>query len=176
MGNTVCLHPNGHTMATAGLSTIVQLWDLRKIDKKPKPLAWQHAGRSINSAYFSPSGQRLLATTQSNHLDILKDAHLAGGLIKTPDVRLRHDNQTGRWLSTFMAQWHPTSTCGIESFVVGSMRRPRMMEVYDGDGTSLRELTGVGLTNVASRCCFHPSVDKPIIVGGTSSGRVTVAR
>merc|ERR1719287_50686 len=174
--NTVSLHPNGHTLATAGLSTVVQLWDVRKVGKKAQPLAWQHAGRSINSAYFSPSGRRLLATTQSNHLDILKDAHLSTGLIKTPHRRLRHDNQTGRWLSTFMAKWHPTSTYGDETFVVGSMKKPRTIEVFDGEGRLVRELTGEGLTSVASRCTFHPSADAPVVVGGTSSGRVTVAR
>mmetsp|Transcript_22164 Transcript_22164/g.47665 ORF Transcript_22164/g.47665 Transcript_22164/m.47665 type:complete len:578 (+) Transcript_22164:118-1851(+) len=179
--NTVSLHPNGHTMATAGLSTMVELWDVRKMPSyenssmRPKPLAWQTAGRSINSAFFSPSGSRLLTTTQSNTLDILTDAHLAAGIIK-PAKSVKHDNQTGRWLSTFMARWHPSSLLDKEVFVVGSMQQPRTIEVFGGDGELLRQIRGEELTAVASRCCFHPSADKLIVVGGNSSGRVTVAR
>ena len=145
--------------------------------EKPKPLSWQEAGRSINSAFFSPSGRRLLTTTQSNKLDILEDAHLAKGLIGKPKSSVRHDNQTGRWLSTFMARWHPSSSSSDrEIFVVGSMRQPRCIEVFDHDGELLREIRGDALTAVASRCCFHPDPNRLIVVGGNSSGRVTIAR
>lgn len=169
-------------MATAGLSTLVELWDVRKMPaskastKKPKPLAWQSAGRSINSAYFSPSGTRLLTTTQSNTLDVFEDAHRASGAIQ-PAASVRHDNQTGRWLSTFMARWHPGAAAGgREAFVVGSMRRPRTIEVFGGDGGLLRGIEGEALSAVASRCCFHPRADALVVIGGSASGRVTVAR
>jgi hypothetical protein len=178
--NTVSLHPNGYTIASAGLSTIVQLWDVRSMSdsssKKPKPLAWQNAGKSINSAFFSPSGKRLLTTTMMDHLDILEDAHLASGLIKTPKTRIKHDNRTGRWLSTFIARWHPATFSGEEIFVSGSMKKPRTVEVFGGDGSLLREISGDALTAVASRCCFHPSAEKLIVIGGNSSGRLTIAR
>ncbi|KAK1736333.1 WD40 repeat domain-containing protein [Skeletonema marinoi] len=178
--NSMSLHPNGYTMATAGLSTVVQLWDIRSMSdsksKKPKPLAWQNVGKSINSAFFSPSGKRLLTTTMMDHLDILEDAHLASGLIKTPKTRIKHDNRTGRWLSTFMARWHPASFSGEEIFVSGSMKKPRTIEVFGGNGSLLREIRGIALTAVASRCCFHPSAEKLIVIGGNSSGRLTIAR
>lgn len=180
--NTVSLHPNGHIMATAGLSTVVQLWDVRKMPsfenskKAPKPLAWQSAGRSINSAYFSPSGKRLLTTTQSDRLEIFEDSHLASGLMQ-PEKSIKHNNQTGRWLSTFMAKWHPGTFSGREIFAVGCMQKPRTIEIFGGDdGALLREVRGDALTAVASRCCFHPNADKLVVVGGNSSGRVTVAR
>ncbi|KAL7542731.1 hypothetical protein ACHAWF_007241, partial [Thalassiosira exigua] len=179
--NTVSLHPEGNVMATAGLARVVQLWDVRKVssskssDRPPKPLAWRPAGKSVNSAFFSPSGSKILATTQCNKLDILEDAHLASGVIK-PYKSVSHDNQTGRWLTTFHARWHPSAVDGREIFTVGCMKQPRRIEVFDDDGTLLREVRGEALTNVASRCCFHPDPDKLVIVGGTSSGRVTVAR
>ena len=179
--NTVSLHPDGNTMVTGGLSTTVQFWDVRKVpsfkksSKLPKSMAWQEAGRSINSAYFSPNGKRQLTTTQSNKLDILEDAHLATGLIQ-PKTSIRHDNQTGRWLSTFMAKWHPSSFSDQELFVVGSMKKPRCIEIFDDKGELLKEIRGEALTAVASRCCFHPTPNKLIVVGGNSSGRVTVAR
>ncbi|KAL3784990.1 hypothetical protein ACHAWO_010264 [Cyclotella atomus] len=174
--NTVSLHPNGFTMATAGLDTTVKLWDVRKLKtstKIPNPVATQNAGKSVNSAFFSPSGKRIITTTMSNTLDILEDAHLASGLITKPASRIRHDNHTGRWLCTFMARWHPSTS--EECFVVGSMQQPRTVEVFSGDGKLIRGIQGDSLTAVASRCCFHPNADRLIVVGGNSSGRVTVA-
>ncbi len=179
---THSLHPDGNVMATAGLTGIVQLWDVRKIPtlssrEKPKPISSQQAGgRSINSAYFSPSGRRLLTTTQSNKLEIFADAHLSKGDMMTPKRSVRHDNQTGRWLSTFTARWHGGLSDDGEIFVVGSMSRPRCIEIYDRDGGLLREIRGDALTAVASRCCFHPDPNRLIVVGGNSSGRVTIAR
>lgn len=74
-----------------------------------------------------------------------------------------------------MAKWHPSMS--EECFVVGSMQQPRTVEVFGGNGGKLmRGIQGDALTAVVSRCCFHPSADKLIVVGGNSSGRVTVAR
>ena len=88
-------------------------------------------------------------------------------------TRIRHNNQTGRWLSTFMARWHPSE----DIFVVGCLKQPRQVEVYNGsDGDLISGIRGDSLTAVASRCCFHPRSDIPVIAGGNSSGRVTVLK
>mmetsp|Transcript_13664 Transcript_13664/g.29697 ORF Transcript_13664/g.29697 Transcript_13664/m.29697 type:complete len:592 (+) Transcript_13664:182-1957(+) len=182
--NTVSLHPDGNIMATAGLDCTVKLWDIRKF-KSPKvahkattgckPLGTQQAGRSVNSAFFSPSGKSIVSTTMNNYLDLTENMHTQSGTVKAT-TKIRHDNHTGRWLSTFMAQWHPTMT-NEELFVVGSMRQPRTMELFGGEtGKLLRGVKGESLTAVVSRCCFHPSQERLVVVGGNSSGRVTVAR
>lgn len=106
----------------------------------------------------------------TNKLEIFADPHLAKGNLE-PVKRVPHDNRTGRWLSTFMACWHPS----LDIFVVGSMQQPRAIEVFDRDGHLLRRVQGNALTAVASRCCFHPSPEKLVIVGGNSSGRIVVA-
>jgi len=172
--NTLSLHPDGFSLASAGLDCTVRLWDTRKFGcndkKKTNCLASYHAGRSVNSAYFSPSGSQLVATTQMNTLDILNNFHLATDQI-APTTRVKHDNQTGRWLTTFQANWHPS----LDVFVVGSMQRPRAIELFDSQGSKLRDIYGDALTAVASRCCFHPSTEKLIVVGGNSSGRVSIA-
>eukprot|EP00978_Attheya_sp_CCMP212_P047688 scaffold422987_cov55-Attheya_sp.AAC.1 len=177
--NSVSLHPNGTTLATAGLDTTVKLWDIRKLkstskNSTPTPLATHISGKSVNSAFFSPSGKTLLTTTMMNTLDCIENAHLlTNGEAIAPVHRIRHNNQTGRWLTTLMARWHPHHNM----FVVGSMEKPRTIEIFDGDsGTLLRGIQGDSLTAVASRCCFHPSSDKLIVCGGNSSGRVTIAR
>ena len=147
---------------------------MKPLKSTTKPLAVQHVNRSINSAFFSPTGKYLLTTTMKDTLDIISDAHLLKGKI-TPDHRIRHNNQTGRWLTTFHAKWHPTSTEDL--FISGSMLKPRTIQIFKGNGGDIvRDISGEALTAVVSRCCFHPSEEKLVIAGGNSSGRVTIAR
>jgi len=176
--NSVSLHPNGNHICTAGLDCNVNIWDVRNLkSSKSMPLVTQHSTKSINSAFFSPSGRHLLTTTMADNIDIITDAHLQTGVIKNPTHRIRHNNKTGRWLSTFMAQWHPSTTGNEDLFVVGSMQQPRTLEIFDGNrGELVRGVQGNALSAVVSRCCFHPSSNKLICAGGNSSGRVTIAR
>lgn len=189
--NSLSLHPNGYSFASAGLDGTVNVWDMRKFGDSraatrsraaPKPVASYNGGRSVNSAFFSPSGQYMVSTTMSNKLDIFENAHLSlpskiskssnATSVMKPSSSVAHDNQTGRWLSTLMAQWHPQT----DMFVVGCMKHPRQIEVMDKQGKALHILQGDALTAVASRCCFHPSNDHLVVVGGNSSGRVTIFR
>jgi len=174
------LHPNGHTLATAGLDCTLYLWDIRHFQAGskggPVAMARSISSKSINSAFFSPSGKNIVTTTMANTLDIFMDAHTKSNLISKPTHRIRHDNQTGRWLSTFMARWHPTHT-NEEIFVVGSMQQPRTVEVFDASkGEVVRGIQGSSLSSVMSRCCIHPSQTEMMILGGNSSGRMIVAR
>jgi len=166
--NTVSQHPHAPYIATAGLDTLVRLFDLRNMSKV---ISHQQCGRSVSSAFFSPSGKHLLATTMSDNLTITTDAHLNQDRF-IPNKIIKHDNHTGRWLSTFMARWHPHN----DIFVVGSMNRPRQIDVFDKDGAYLRGIQGEGLGSVMSRCCFHESTEKMVIFGGNSSGKVCVLK
>jgi len=166
--NTVSLHSNGYSMITAGLSRKIQLFDIRNLKKSNnKPVACRTFSKSVNSAYFSPSGSRVLATTMSDTLDIYKDFHLKNANLMSPDRRIAHNNQTGRWLTTFQAAWHPNE----DIFVVGSMAQPRCMEIFNENGI-IRSVRGEMLSSVASRCCFHPSTDNIVCLGGNSSGKM----
>ncbi len=100
--NTLSLHPNGYSLASAGNDGTLRIWDVRKFGgsgkaaaQPPEVLCQFQVGKSINSAYFSPSGSTLVTTTMANTLDLFKDSHLASGTIK-PFKRVRHDNLTGR--------------------------------------------------------------------------------
>ena len=150
--NSVSLHPNGHVLATAGLDNTVKLWDVRAMGSKSGeshlspgsaiPLAFQDAGRSVNSAFFSPSGSKLLSTTMADSLDITENIHIAKGRV-APTQRVKHNNRTGRWISTFMARWHPGLDDPVkEMFVVGSMGQPRTVEVYGGK--KIRMMSSIG--------------------------------
>ena len=200
---TNSLHPNGYSFLSSGLDCCVRLWDLRMLGEQKKktqsvatPLAEYNGVKSINSAYFSPvTGQNVLVTTMNNELDILRNFHLAtkgtqlgakqtaknkrstgrGSYCSTDSVaaevvqRFPHDNMTGRWLCTFMARWHPSVD---DLFCVGSMEKPRNVHIYNTE----QQLAAVPGLTVVSRCCFHPSTHELILVGGNSSGRVTIVR
>ena len=175
------LHPNGTTLASSGLDGLMQLWDIRKFGdsrqssgahKTPKPIATQSVGLSISSSLISPSGKSMVSTSFADRLDLIDNPHLVKGEKTTPTHSIRHNNKTGRWLSTFMATWHPQ----LDIFVVGSMDKPRCMEIFDSKGKLVRAVRGEALTSVMSRCCFHASKEKLIMVGGNSSGRVVAIR
>eukprot|EP00536_Pseudo-nitzschia_multiseries_P016728 jgi/Psemu1/222372/e_gw1.1212.11.1 len=173
--NNVSLHPNGTTLAASGNDGTVRLFDIRKFpSKSSKPLCTQVAGLSVSSSFFSPSGKSLLTTSFANRLDLTEDAHLAkGGKTIKPTHSIRHNNQTaGRWLTTFQARWHPEK----DIFCCGSMNKPRCVEIFNANGELLREVTGDALGSVMSRTCFHPSVNKLVLVGGNSSGRMVAIR
>eukprot|EP00980_Cylindrotheca_fusiformis_P006650 scaffold1390_cov138-Cylindrotheca_fusiformis.AAC.53 len=170
------LHRDGNVLASAGLDNSIHIWDIRKFlshksKKSLKPVSSFAAGRSVNSAFFSPSGASLLATTMADRLELFENAHQRSGTLK-PYQSIRHNNQTGRWLTTFMATWHPQ----LDIFVSGSMSKPRCVEGFDATGRLLRSVTGESLSSVMSRCCYHPSPEKLTVIGGNSSGRMVVIR
>ena len=138
---------------------------------------------SLLQSYADQTGCSVHAyVLMTNHIHLLitplsqkSPSHLMKGIIAKPDHRIRHNNRTGRWLSTFMAQWHPSASTDL--FVVGSMMHPRTLQIFDASrGEVVRDVQGESLTAVVSRCCFHPSEQKLISAGGNSSGRVTVTR
>ncbi|KAK2154158.1 hypothetical protein LSH36_275g04008, partial [Paralvinella palmiformis] len=82
----------------------------------------------------------------------------------------RHNNYTGRWLSNFKAIWHPRRE---DLFIVGSMSRPRQIEMYSSTGKLVKCFQDVdNLNSVCSLNAFHPNRD--VLVGGNSSGRMFV--
>ena len=92
-----------------------------------------------------------------------------------------HDNHTGRWLSTFRPTWDAKSP---HSFILGSMVKPRCVEVFDitrsnsgsaaGAISSPLILRSDFLASVVSRNAAHPTRD--IIACANSSGRVHIFR
>jgi hypothetical protein len=123
----------------------------------------------------------------ANKLDLFQNFHLHTASssstkqqkpsIVRPYHSIRHDNMTGRWLTTFQAVFHP----GLNIFGIGSMRKPRAVEIFDPSAATrddglVRAISGNALTAVASRLAFHPRTDRIVLAGGNSSGRVTIIR
>lgn len=127
--------------------------------------------KSLSSAKFSPlTGSKVVTVAYDNKIRLFNTSEEFKQDLK-PYKSISHNNQTGRWLTTFKAEWHPQNE---DIFFVGSMNQPRQMDVVTNKGnlSDLYALKGEDLASVCSIVKCHPSKD--IIVGGNSSGRVHV--
>ncbi|NWZ19019.1 WDR76 protein, partial [Asarcornis scutulata] len=150
---TVHVHPVNKQYFVAAGSVDVRIYDVRYLKSdgnKPVSTLNGHT-KSVASAYFSPvTGNRVVTVCA--------------------DDKLRHNNNTGRWLTRFRAIWDPKQE---DCFVVGSMARPRQIEVYQDTGKLLHSFYNIDcLGSVCSINVVHPS--KNILAGGNSSGRLHV--
>ena len=85
----------------------------------------------------------------------------------------QHNNHTGRWLSTFMARWHPS----MDFFAVGCMKQPRRVQFFGADQAAFKlkaEVKGDYVTAVCSRNCMHRT--EAVAAGGNASGRVIIIK
>merc|ERR1712062_227746 len=88
---------------------------------------------AISSAFFSPkTGSRVVTVAYDNKLRLYDTSEdkLTAKILK-PYKSISHNNQTGRWLTTFKAEWHPNRD---DIFFVGSMNQPRQIDIYSDQG------------------------------------------
>ena len=160
-----------------GQKGYIAFHDVRKFSKKGSSSEFymiDHHKKSINAAYVSPDGEYLVSVSQDNTVKVVKNY-----MDKTSSTfSLRHDNFTGRWLSTFRPCFDPKAP---STFVLGSMEHPRVVEVFSPtiirDVLSLHRdavLKSEFLGSVCSRNAFHH--DLHLIAGCNSSGRVHIFR
>ncbi|NWX34294.1 WDR76 protein, partial [Notiomystis cincta] len=149
---TVHVHPLNRQYFLAAGALDVCVFDVRYLKaKRNKPLSslTGHT-KSVASAYFSPvTGSRVVTVCA--------------------DDKLRHNNNTGRWLTRFRAIWDPKQE---HCFLVGSMAQPRQIQVFQDTGKLLHSFCNDCLGSVCSINVVHPSQN--ILVGGNSSGRLHV--
>ena len=175
------LHPlQPHLIATASLDRTMKLWDLRKItgkgDLRHPALIGEHDSRlSVSHASWSAAGH--VAT--SSYDDTIKiydftDAskwsagHNISEQAMKPKHSVRHNNQTGRWVTILKPQWQKNPRDGIQKFVIGNMNR--FVDVFASDGSQLAQLDGEGITAVPAVAHFHPTMDW--VAGGNGSGKL----
>ena len=161
--NTLSICNDRYSLVTAGLSCKIKLFYVRKFAKKNKAIASHFFSKSVNSAFFSPSGTNLLVTTMSDTIEIYK-----GFQLKQPHRKINHNNQDGYLPS--QAKWHPTE----DIFCVGSMNQPRGIEFFNTQGI-VRCVRGDMLRGVVSRCCFQGGEDI-IVLGGNNCGKAFILK
>lgn len=167
----VNVHPLHKQYFVVAENKMVNVYDSRSLKKtNSKPVCQLHGhSLSISSAYFSPTtGNRVLTSCLDNRIRIYDTS---ASISKAPLVTsIGYNMQTGRWLSKLAAAWDPKQE---DCFVVGSMERPRRIQVYHERGQLLHSFMDEDhLTTVLSVTAFHPSMNA--LLGGNSSGRLHV--
>lgn len=175
------LHPlQPHLAATASLDRTMRIWDLRNIkgtgDMKAPALMGEHYSRqSVSHASWSSCGH--IATSSYDNTIKLYSFTDAGSYgighefdetSMEPSAVIRHNNQTGRWLTILKPQWQKSPQDGISKLVIGNINR--FVDVYDANGEQLAQLFGDNITAVPAVASFHPSQNW--VVGGTASGKL----
>ncbi|XP_077041419.1 WD repeat-containing protein 76 isoform X2 [Agelaius phoeniceus] len=169
---TVHVHPVNKQYFLAAGSVDVCVFDVRYLrnSKENKPLSslTGHT-KSVTSAYFSPvTGSRVVTVCADDWLRVYDTTSLSSTVTLLSSIR--HNNNTGRWLSRFRATWDPKQE---HCFLVGSMAQPRQIEVFQDTGKLLHSFYNVDcLGSVCSINVVHPS--QSVLVGGNSSGRLHV--
>lgn len=82
----------------------------------------------------------------------------------TEEIRVTHDNNTGRWVLPFRATWSPDG----KDILCGSMNRG--IDVVRADDGKLSRLDSDLQTAICSRMCCH--TDLPVLAAASNSGRV----
>lgn len=89
-----------------------------------------------------------------------------------PTYTIRHNNQTGRWVTILRAQWQQHPQDGQHKFVIANMNRS--LDIYTSRGQQLAQLTHESITAVPAVAQFHPTMDW--VAGGTGSGKLVLFR
>jgi len=169
-----------HLIATASLDRMLKIWDLRNIqgdkDDRVPALIGEHESRlSVSHASWSPAGH--IATASYDDTIKIHTFDKAGSFkvghdldidAMKPTATIRHNNQTGRWVTILKPQWQERPEDGIQKFVIGNMNR--FVDVYSSDGEQLAQLSGDGITAGPAVAQFHPTKDW--VAGGTASGKL----
>ncbi|XP_053572132.1 WD repeat-containing protein 76 [Bombina bombina] len=168
---TVHVHPLQRDLCVVAGARDVCIYDIRQLKQKRNQPILSLPGhtKSVASAYFSPStGNRILTTCADDCIRVYDSSNM--GSVAPLLKSIRHNNNTGRWLTRFRAAWDPKQE---DCFVVGSMARPRQIEVFHESGELLHSFQNAEfLGSVCSINAMHPN--RQLLVGGNSSGRLHV--
>ncbi|XP_027762298.1 WD repeat-containing protein 76 [Empidonax traillii] len=168
---TVHVHPvNKQYFLAAGLVDVC-IFDMRYLKPKGNQPVSSLTGhtKSVASAYFSPvTGSRVVTVCADDKLRVYDTTSLSSTITTLSSIR--HNSNTGRWLTRFRAIWDPKQE---HCFLVGSMAQPRQINVFQDTGKLLHSFYNLDcLSSVCSINVVHPS--RNILVGGNSSGRLHV--
>ncbi|KAI0397909.1 WD40-repeat-containing domain protein [Xylariaceae sp. FL0594] len=171
-----------HLVATGSLDRTLKIWDLRMIKGKtrndpgtPSLLAEHVQSLSVSHASWNRAGQ-IATSSYDDTVKIYDMSDFKPGGAKTqalrPSATVRHNNQSGRWVTILKPQWQANPGDGVQKLVIASMNR--FLDVYDAQGAQLAQLDGDGVTAVPAAAEFHPVNNW--VAGGTSSGKLALWR
>ncbi|KAJ6596949.1 WD40-repeat-containing domain protein [Mycena vulgaris] len=133
---------------------------------------WRH-DKSVSSAYWDPRGRGIVSTSYDDTLRLwdIEPAKLENSApfpSSRPFNRIRHNCQTGKWLTILRAQWSPNPDV-YPHFTIGNM--DHSLDIFSCKGELITRLSdGQRISAVQAVTCSHPSILERA-VSGNASGR-----
>ncbi|EPQ58018.1 WD40 repeat-like protein [Gloeophyllum trabeum ATCC 11539] len=133
---------------------------------------WVH-GKSVSSAYWDPRGRSIVSTSYDDTLrlwDIRPAAFDKGTTLPSfrPFSQIRHNCQTGKWLTILKAQWTPNPDV-YPHFTIGNM--DHSLDIFSCKGDVVAKLSDrQRISAVQAVTCSHPSIVERA-ASGNASGR-----
>ncbi|KAK6465924.1 WD40-repeat-containing domain protein [Scheffersomyces coipomensis] len=175
------INPNkSYQIATASLDRSLRIWDLRNTsksnaewseyeDQTSPHLYGKYISRLSVSTVDWNSDNRLVCNGYDDSVNIFDFS--GSDEIDTADFRpfnkIKHNCQTGRWVSILKARWQYAPEDGIQKFIIANMNRG--LDVYDQKGQIIAHLSeSVGA--VPAVATMHPTQNWA--VGGSASGKL----
>ena len=130
-------------------------------------------GMACTDASFSPDGAYLAALSYDDTVSVWRTADMCmpGGALRDPlagGTSFAHNNKTGKWVTLFRAQWHPSRDVAPH-FALASMER--RAEIFAPDGRVLASLYDPEwVTAIPAVTAMHPLVPARLATGN-GSGR-----
>lgn len=179
-------NPNAsHEIATASLDRTLKIWDLRKHnpasissidDGLSSPIIKNNytSRLSISNADWNANNLLIcngyddsirifdIKSSKNTSRDRTSPAEL------WPHKEIRHNCQSGRWVSILKARWQENPRDGFQKFAIGNMSRS--IDIFSETGRKISSLSADTMSGVPAVLTFHPSMNW--IVGGSSSGKI----
>ncbi|ANB12079.1 Cmr1p [Sugiyamaella lignohabitans] len=175
-------NPNAiHQIATGSLDRTLKVWDLRATsviaesednEKAPHMYGEYQSRLSISATDWNSAGQ-IVCNGYDDTINVF-DLSTSKSWTKSethdivPSVRLKHNCQTGRWVSILKSRWQPRPADSVQKFVIANMKR--YLDIYSADGQQLAHLGHELMSAVPAVVQFHPSQNW--LVGGSASGKL----
>jgi len=167
------LHPmQTNILMAANNKGGVFIFDLRTAGKGRSGLMESLAelvghARSVSSAVFNSTGNKVATLSWDDKLRLFDTSVMKGQMTGNA---VKHNNNTGRWLTPFKGLWHPVHE---DVYFSGSMAQPREIEAWHATAKGMQKIhqfRGEDFGSISSVLAVHPTQD--IIIGGNASGRV----
>lgn len=185
-------------IVTASLERMLRIWDLRNIgkatysyynseDDAPHLIGSYSSRLSISCADWNSSGDilcngyddtinifnlgdttKLASDFQYPIITTIPDPHIDQDVHLQPQHKIRHNCQTGRWVSILKSKWQLKGKDGIEKFAIANMNR--YFDIYTASGVQVGHLGDRDLVGaVPALVAMHPTENW--VVGGSASGK-----
>ncbi|KIY72178.1 WD40 repeat-like protein [Cylindrobasidium torrendii FP15055 ss-10] len=133
---------------------------------------WRH-GKSASSAYWDPRGRRIVSTSYD---DILRVWDFKSSVFESkkefpslrPECQVKHNCQTGRWLTILRARWSP-SVDAHPHFIIGNM--DHSLDVRTDKGALVAKLQNKNKISAVQSVVTSHSRRIQRLATGNASGR-----